>query len=132
MRATDRERTALLGTVGALGAIPVATGLLGIIGGPERAPGGAPTTASVDSEYRFVNVFWAAAGVLLWWTLRSPADRATATRAILALAAAGGLPRLLSIARSGLPHPVFRATILLELLVVPAVILWHRRVFPRR
>ena len=132
MSSRDTERTALLATIGALGAIPVGTGLLGIVGGPDRAPGGGPTTPSVDSEYRFVNLFWAAAGVLIWWTLRKPAERADATRGILALAAAGGLPRLLSIARKGLPHPVFRATIVLELLVVPAVILWHLRVFPRR
>jgi hypothetical protein len=32
----------------------------------------------------------------------------------------------------GLPHPVFRATIVLELVIVPAVIVWHLRVFPRR
>ncbi|MDO9396386.1 MAG: DUF4345 domain-containing protein [Herbiconiux sp.] len=126
------ERRALLGTVAALGAIPVATGLLGMLGGPEKAPGGGPTTASVDSEYRFVNLFWTAAGVLLWWTLARPAERAGRTRAILGLAAAGGLPRLLSIARVGLPHPVFRATVVLELVLVPLVVLWHRRVFPTR
>ena len=126
------ERTALLAALGSLGAIPVATGLLGIIGGPEKAPGGGPTTPSVDSEYRFVNLFWVAAGVLLWWTLRAPAERAEVSRLILGLAAAGGLPRLLSLARVGLPHPVFRATIVLELIVVPLVIVWHLRVFPRR
>lgn len=126
-----RERSLLLGTVALLGAIPVATGTLGMVGGPERAPGGGPTTASVDSEYRFVNVFWAAAGVLLWWTLRRPEERAPATRAVLGLAAFGGLPRLLSILRVGPPHPVYRATLGLELAVVPMVIAWHARVFPR-
>lgn len=127
-----RERSILLSTVALLGAIPVATGILGVVGGPERAPGGGSTTASVDSEYRFVNVFWTAAGVLLWWTLRRPEERATATRAVLGLAALGGFPRLLSVARVGLPHPVFRATIALELAVVPLVIAWHARVFPGR
>lgn len=122
----------LLSTVAVLGAIPVATGVLGIVGGPERAPGGGPTTASVDSEYRFVNVFWAAAGLLLWWTLRRPEERSTATRAVLGLAAFGGFPRLLSVSQVGLPHPVFRATIGLELVLVPLVIAWHARVFPAR
>ncbi len=128
--ADTRERSLLLSTVGVLGAIPVATGILGILGGPERAPGGGATTASVDSEYRFVNVFWTAAGLLLWWTLHRPAERSTGTRAVLGLAAFGGLPRLLSVIRVGLPHPVFRATIVLELAVVPLVMIWHRRVFP--
>lgn len=102
-----------------------------MLAGPEGAPGGGPTTSSVDSEYRFVNVFWTAAGVLLWWSLRKPAERADVTRLLLGLAAAGGLPRLLSIARTGLPHPVFRAVTALELLVVPVVLLWHIRSFRR-
>lgn len=126
-----RERLTLLSTIALLGTIPVSTGILGIVGGPEKAPGGGPTTASVDSEYRFVNVFWSAAGGLLWWTLRQPEQRLIATRAVLGLAALGGLPRLLSVRRVGLPHPIFRATIVVELLVVPLVLIWHSRVFPR-
>ena len=129
-RQAARERSTLLWVLGGLGTIPVATGLLGILGGPEKAPGGAATTSSVDSEYRFVNVFWTAAGALLWWTLRAPEQRAQITRAMLWLAALGGLPRLLSIRRTGVPHPIFRATIVLELLVLPVVIAWHRRLFP--
>lgn len=126
------SRRALLVVLVVLGAVPVLTGLLGIIGGPASAPGGGPTTASVDSEYRFVNVFWLAAGLILYWTLRRPAERALVTRVVLAVAALGGFARLLSAAIVGWPHPVFIATIGLELVVVPLVILWHSRVFPVR
>lgn len=135
---SSTERTAVIATVGVLGVVPVATGLLGVIGGPARVPGGATddpnatVTASLDSEYRFVNLFWLAAGILLWFTLRQPEKRADVTRALLGLAALGGLPRLLSLARTGAPHPVFRAATVLELVIVPLVIVWHRRVFPRR
>jgi hypothetical protein len=122
----------LLTTIGVLGALPLGTGLLGILRGPEGAPGGARTTASVDSEYRFVNVFWAAAGPALWWSLARPAERAVLTRILLGLAAAGGLPRLLSVRQAGWPHPVFRATIVLELVVVPLVLAWHARVIRAR
>lgn len=72
-------------------------------------------------------MFWTAAGVILWWSLRKPEQRAGVTRLLLGLAAAGGLPRLLSRARTGAPHPVFRAVTVLELVVVPAVLLWHAR-----
>jgi hypothetical protein len=122
------ERTALLATLAALGAIPVASGTTGMLRGTAAMPGGVATTGSTDSEYRFVNVFWTAAGVLLWWSLRHPEQRASVTRLVLALASFGGLPRLLSWARTGAPHPVFRATIALELVVVPAVLVWHHRV----
>ena len=129
--AGEKSRKALLATLGVLGAIPVATGLNGILGGPERAPGGAPATPSVDSEYRFVNTFWTAAGLALWWSLRHPEKRATTTRLVLGTAAAGGLPRLLSARRAGAPHPVFRAATVLELVVVPGVLVWHAKVLRR-
>lgn len=124
-----RQRS-LIVVLAVLGVVPVATSLLAIIGGPAAAPGGGPTTASVDSEYRFVNTFWLAAGLILWWTLRKPAARAAVTRVVLGLAAIGGFARLISVLVVGWPHPVFIATIGLELLVVPLVIWWHWRAFP--
>ncbi|WP_326567649.1 DUF4345 domain-containing protein [Amycolatopsis rhabdoformis] len=123
--ARAKSRKALLVVLGALGAIPVASGLTAILGGPERAPGGAPATPSVDSEYRFVNTFWTAAGLVLWWSIRRPDQRSTTTRLVLATAAAGGVPRLISARRTGAPHPVFRAATVLELLVLPVVLVWH-------
>lgn len=110
-----------------LGAVPVATGLLGILAGPGGAPGGGPTTASVDSEYRFINVFWVAAGGVLWWSLVRPVERATTTRLVLGVTALGGLPRLLSIRHAGRPHPVFQGTIVLELVILPLLLIWHGR-----
>jgi len=126
------NRRVLIVVLAVLGAVPVATGLLAIIGGPTVAPGGGPTTASIDSEYRFVNVFWLGAGLILWWTLLKPQPRALVTRTVLALAAIGGLARLLSVLIVGWPHPVFIGTIVLELVIVPLVILWHARTFPSK
>ena len=120
----------LIVVLAVLGAVPVATGLLAIVGGPTVAPGGGPTTPSIDSEYRFVNVFWLAAGLVLWWTLRRASERALVTRVVLVIAATGGIARLISVLVVGWPHPVFVGTIGLELVVVPLVIWWHSRVFP--
>jgi hypothetical protein len=118
---------ALIGTLAALGAVPVASGLAGMLLGPSGMPGGRDAGPTVDSEYRFVNTFWAAAGLLLWWSLLRPAERAAATRVALGTAALGGIPRLLAWRASGAPHPVFRAALLLELVVVPVVLIWHAR-----
>lgn len=125
---TDRRRQVLIGVLAILGIVPVATGTMGMVLGPAGAPGGAATTASVDSEYRFVNLFWAAAGALLWWSLRDPDKRSRVTQSVLALAAAGGVPRLLSWRRTGAPHVAFKGALVLELVVVPLVLVWHRRV----
>jgi hypothetical protein len=126
------SRRLLLVVLGVLGAVPIASGLFAILAGPAFAPGGAPTTASVDSEYRFVNVFWLGAGLILYWTLLKPAPRALVTRVVLVLAASGGIARLISVAFVGWPHPVFIGTIGLELVVVPLVIWWHSRAYPVR
>jgi hypothetical protein len=120
----------LLAVLWVLGAVPIASGLFAIIAGPTLAPGGGPTTPSVDSEYRFVNVFWLGAGLILYWTLLRPAARAFVTRVVLVLAASGGVARLISVAFVGWPHPVFIGTIGLELIIVPLVIWWHSRVYP--
>lgn len=122
----------LLAVLWLLGAVPIATGLLGIIGGPTVAPGGGPTTPSLDSEYRFVNFFWLGAGLILYWTLLEPVSRALVTRVVLIFAAVGGIGRLISLAVVGLPHPVFVGALVLELVIVPLVIWWHVRVFPTR
>lgn len=132
MAVTSRERRTQLVTLGLLGAVPVATGGVGILAGPSGAPGGGPTTSSVDSEYRFVNTFWLAGGLTLWWSLRAPEQRAVVTRAVLTTAGLGGGPRLLSWHRTGRPHPVFVGALVLELVGVPAALAWHRRVFPPR
>ena len=120
----------LLGVLSVLGLIPVLTGLLAIFGGPAAAPGGEEVGASVDSEYRFVNTFWVAAGLILWWSLRRPAERATVTRTVLIVASVGGIARLISALLVGWPHPVFVGTLVLELLILPPIIWWHLRTFP--
>ncbi|WP_341945084.1 DUF4345 domain-containing protein [Microbacterium sp. LWH11-1.2] len=121
------QRSALILTLAVLGAVAVASGLYAIIFGPTSVPGGSPTSSSVDSEYRFVNVFWLAAGVAVWWSLFRLRERATVLRTMLVLAFIGGLARVLSAVVTGWPHPVFIASTVLELVVVPLVLWWHVR-----
>lgn len=121
------QRNALILTLAVLGTVAVGSGLYAIIFGPALAPGGSPTTPSVDSEYRFVNVFWLAAGVAVWWSLFRLRERATVLRTMLVLAFIGGLARVLSAVVAGWPHPVFIASTVLELVVVPLVLWWHVR-----
>lgn len=119
---------ALVIVLAALGAVAVASGLNGILLGPGSIPGGAETTASVDSNYRFAQVFWFAAGAGLWWSLRRLRERRHITRLMLALAFLGGIARLISVVVTGWPHPVFIGVLALELVVIPVVLWWHARV----
>jgi hypothetical protein len=129
--AEPSSRRALLGILAVLGAVPTATGLASVLVGTRSVAGGGATSASTDSEWRFVNVFWGAAGPLLWWTLQDPVERTRETRLVLGLAAAGGVARLLSWKQVGRPHPVYLGTLGLELSAVP-LLLWHRAAFPLR
>lgn len=125
-----RRRT-LVVVIAVLGGVAVSSGLLGIVGGPEALPGGESVNATVDSQYRFANVFWLAAGLLVWWSLHHPGRRREVTRVTLAVASVGGVARLVSAVLTGWPHPVFVGVTVLELVVVPFVIWWHVRVFGR-
>lgn len=122
------ERRALIVVLALLGAVAVITGAMGVVLGPAAAPGGGPTSASIDNEYRFVNVFWTAAGLALWWSLIRLRARRAVARTVLTIAAIGGLARVLSVLVTGWPSPVYIGAMVLELAIVPVVIWWHARV----
>ncbi|NIZ91673.1 DUF4345 domain-containing protein [Kineococcus rubinsiae] len=123
-------RRALVVVVGLLGAVPVGTGLLGVVGGLTIGPGPADAVRYFDSEYRFLNAVWVLVGLLLWWSLRRPGERALVTRLVLASFVLGGVARLVSVVATGWPATVFSAALAVELLLVPVVLVWHRRAFP--
>jgi hypothetical protein len=113
-----------------LGVVAVVTGLLAVIGGPGAVLGGAPGVPSSDSQFRYANVVWLAAGVILIWTARKPLERALVTRTVLVIAAVAGFGRLISIFTTGLPATFYLITMGLELIVTPLIVWWHARTFP--
>jgi hypothetical protein len=124
----SQNRRALQICLGVLAAVPLASGLWGMIAGPAGLPGGGHTSASVDSEYRFTNAFWFVAGCVVCWAIPQ-VERATAVlRVVLGAAFVGGLARLLAMIASGAPHPVFLGALVIELVVVPFVLVWQSRV----
>ncbi|MEU8816201.1 DUF4345 domain-containing protein [Actinoplanes sp. NPDC048796] len=124
------NRRILLILVAVLGAIPIVTGVTAVVGGLSFSPDDTSGTAYFDSEYRFLGVWWTAAGVLLWWSLRAPRRRAAVTRALLGVMVLGGVARLLGVILTGLPPVPFRVSMAVELLVIPVLLVWHRRAYP--
>jgi Domain of unknown function (DUF4345) len=111
-----------------LGVIPLATGTLVVLGGPTALPGGQPTNPTIDSELRFLGVYWLAAGVYLY-TLIPTIERSTgAVRALAAAVLASGLARALSLMLVGPPHPVMLAALALELAAPLPLAWWQARV----
>lgn len=111
-----------------LATIAVTSGLSGMIAGPTVLPAAGPVDATVDSEFRFVNAFWLVAGALVWWAVPRVERATTVLRMTLGGAFLGGLARLLAVAASGWPHPVFVGALGVELILVPLVLWWQTRV----
>lgn len=129
---SDGGRRQLQITLGVLACIPAASGLAGMILGPSILPGGrSDVTATLDGEYRFINAFWLAVAPLIWSQLPRVEEDRPLLEVVAATVFAGGVGRVLAWRRSGAPHPVFMPAIALELIGMPVVTVWHRRVVRR-
>jgi uncharacterized protein DUF4345 len=126
---TDGGRRARQVTLGTLSAIPFASGLAGMLAGPASLPGRRSVVApTLDNEYRYAHAVWFAVAPLIWWVVPRVERETTVVGALSATVVLGGLARSLSWRSTGRPHPMMVGAIALELVGVPAVAAWQRRV----
>ncbi|MGJ6123615.1 DUF4345 domain-containing protein [Mycolicibacterium sp. Y3] len=122
-------RRGLQVTLAVLSVIPALSGLAGILAGPKTLPGDkSQLDATADSEYRFVNAFWLATAPVIWSAIPHIEKRTGLVRRLTAVVFIGGLARLVSWRTTGRPHHVFVAATALELVGVPAIMVWQLRI----
>jgi len=128
----DTERRLLQQTIGTLAAIPAVSGLAGVLIGPRALPGAQhQVTATLDGEYRFTAVFWLATAPLIWSQLPHIEQDTTTLPLVMTTVFAGGIARALAWRHTGRPHQIFIPVIGLELVGMPLLAMWHRRVVRR-
>ncbi len=119
--------------LGVLSLIPIATGVLAMHGvhNPEYAPLNLARDPFFDSNLRFFAGVWLGLGLVLWWLLPRVRTETVLLRAIALMIFVGGIGRVISWALLGLPSGamagVVIAVTLLELVGMPAIILWHAK-----
>jgi len=126
-----RSRRALQLVLIGVALLPVTTGTLAFWRGARAIPGARRWDAPVDGEVRYLSVWWTAAGLMLLRAVPGVEREAGVVRSVSVLVALGGLGRVRSMRREGLPHPLMVAAAAVEVLLPFVVIPWQRRIARR-
>ena len=123
------SKLALQIVMGLLGIIPVATGLLGLLGveDPFYVAAGVPPIVMLDSNLRFFSGVWLGLGLALYWLIPTIERQTVLFRAIWGMIFIGGIGRLLSMAMLAWPPVPFVAFTAIEIAGAPLFILWQSR-----
>lgn len=128
---SSAEKRLLQCVIVVLALIPVSAGLAGIVAGPAFLALEAPWPADLDSHLRFLSGVFFGVGIA-YWTCVPGIERKTARfRLLAAVTVCGGLARLASLAIAGPPSIGHLVGLVMELVVVPALVLWQARVAAR-
>ena len=118
----------LQATVAILGIVPVVAGAAGVILGPAAMSDAGGWPVDLDSHFRYLSGIFLALGLTFYATIPSIERKTSLFRLAAVLVVAGGLARLLALVVNGVPSAPHVAGLGLELVVVPALVIWQGRV----
>ena len=112
-----------------LGAVPVFTGLIGMLGvnDPLYAALHLPHDATLDSNMRFFSGVWLGLGLSVWWLVPRIATETALFRAVWLMIFLGGVGRLVSLLAVGLPLLPFVGFTALEIVGAPLFVWWQQK-----
>ena len=109
--------------LGLLSLIPLALGIQNIGGGAEVLAG-APVSAALDSQFRYLSTFYLALTGLIWWMIPNIERHTVPLRILIGAVFLGGLARAYSLLQIGHPGPDLYAGMLIEFALI-IVIPWQ-------
>lgn len=123
-------RKALQVVTAILGLVPLATGVIGMLGleDPLYAAAKLPPFPLLDSNMRFFAGVWFGLGLAILWLVPRIERETVLFRFIWGAIFIGGIGRLLSILVAGWPPAPFIGFTALELLGAPLFVYWQHRV----
>jgi Domain of unknown function (DUF4345) len=116
--------------MGLLGIIPVATGLLGMMGvhDPVYVAAGVPPIVLLDTNLRFYSGVWIGLGLALWWLIPRIEKQTVLFRVLWGMIFIGGIGRLLSMIMLEWPPVPFVGFTAIEIVGAPLFIWWQSHV----
>lgn len=113
-----------------LGAVPVLTGAVGMMGlsDPLYASAEIPAQALLDSNLRFLSGIWLGLGLAVFWLIPRIEQHTVLYRLLWGMIFMGGIGRLLSMVFTGLPPLPFIGFTVLEIVGAPIFVLWQARI----
>ena len=114
--------------------VPLSAGAIGIVQGPamiRHIPQEAVSGADLQSHFRYLSGLLFGLGVAFAATVPTIERRSEVFLGLCGAVVAGGLARLLSVFAAGPPTRVHQLALLMELVVVPLLLVWQRRISHR-
>jgi hypothetical protein len=126
------EKRLLQWVVGLACLVPLATGAVGIMHGPEMIHGvGDAVPADLDSHFRYLSGLLLGLGLAFAACIPGIEGKTAPFRLLAFLVFVGGLGRLHSLVSAGMPGPGHLFGLAMELGAVPLLVLWQARVASR-
>ena len=112
-----------------LAIIPLATGLLGLLGvdDPFYVAAGVPSIVLLDTNLRFYSGVWLGIGLAICWLIPTIERQTVLFRMIWGMIFIGGIGRVMSMAMLAWPPVPFVAFTALEIVGAPLFIIWQAR-----
>ena len=108
--------------------MPIVAGLMGVLLGPAMVDHDTALSVSMDSHYRYLSGLLMGIGFAFWTMIPGIERKTNRFQLLTAIVFLGGLARLYSFTRVGVPDEKMLFGLTMELVITPLLAFWQSRV----